>query len=256
MKVASWNINGILQRLDLLTGWLEEAKPDVLCLQELKCAAAQFPADALEAASYGAVWRAEGRWNGVAILARGGVPVLTRSDLPGDAADAQARYIEAAVAGRIVVSIYVPNGNPMPGPKYEYKLSWMDRLTARACALTQSGAPVILAGDFNVALTSGDIYQTRSYDDSALTAPACRDKLHTLLAAGYVDAYRRLHPDTPGYTFWDYRRRRWDRDAGLRLDYLLLNDLAALGLETFSIERAMRGANNPSDHAPIWAYTA
>lgn len=252
MKVATWNINGVVNRLDLLLGWLAEAQPDILCLQELKVSPAQFPAEALEAAGYGAVWRAEGRWNGVAILARGRAPVLTRTDLPGDPEDSQARYIEAAVDGRIIASVYVPNGNPVPGEKFDYKLAWMDRLATHARDLLNSGAPVILAGDYNVAPAEMDIYETRSYDDSALILPECRVRFEALLNLGLVDTFRRLNPDQVAYTIWDYRRRRWERNAGLRLDHILMNDLAALGISRCGIDMQERGRDGASDHAPYW----
>ncbi len=252
MKIATWNINGVVNRLDLLLGWLAEAQPDILCLQELKVAPAQFPAEALEAAGYGAVWRAEGRWNGVAILARGQAPVLTRTDLPGDLEDGQARYIEAAVDGRIIASVYVPNGNPLPGAKFDYKLGWLDRLSSHVADLLKTGAPVILAGDYNVAPEAIDIYETRSYDDSALIHPECRARFDALLKLGLIDTFRRLQPFEITYTFWDYRRRRWQRNAGLRLDHILMNDLAALGLAGCGVDSEERGRDGASDHSPFW----
>lgn len=255
MKLATWNINGVERRLDLLLDWLSEAQPDVVCLQELKVPAARFPAETLEAAGYGSVWYAEGRWNGVAILARDAVPVLIRTELPGDARDEQARYIEAAIGGRIIASLYVPNGNPQPGPKFDYKLAWLERLTSHAAELLQTRAPVILAGDFNVAPTSLDIYETRSYDDSALVHPKCRTARDELLALKLIDAFRTINRGEPGFTFWDYRRRRWQRNAGLRLDHILTNDFAALGLADCGVDKDMRGRENASDHAPVWART-
>lgn len=253
MKLATWNINGLTRRLDALLGWLGRADPDVVCLQELKCAATAFPADALEAAGYGAVWRAEGRWNGVAILARNTVPVLTQLDLGGDPADTQARYIEAAIDGRLVASIYAPNGNPQPGPKFAYKLAWMDRLLVHARDRLQNDVPIILAGDLNVIPTAADMYDSRAYDDNALTQPATRRAYQALTDLGLTDAFRHLHPDDPGFTFWDYRRDRWQRDAGLRLDLILTNDAAGADLEACGIDRSERARPDASDHAPLWA---
>lgn len=250
MKLVTWNINGVVKRLDQLLDWLDETSPDIVCLQELKCTPMQFPEAALKAAGYSAVWVAEGRWNGVAVVARGDTPNVTRSSLPGDDTP-QARYIEAAVGGLIVASVYVPNGNPAPGPKFDYKLAWMHRLHAHAADLLRTGAPVFLAGDFNVVASELDIYPTRSYDDSALTHIECREKLQALLALGYTDSFRKQHPDAPGYTFWDYRRNRWERNAGLRLDLVLANDLAGMSITTSAVERDLRSCENPSDHAPV-----
>ena len=228
MKIASFNINNVRKRLPNLIAWLRSAKPDVACLQELKATDREFPADALRKAGYEAVWRGEKTWNGVAILARGVMPVVTRTELPGDPDDKQGRYIEAAVNGVLIASLYAPNGNPQPGPKFDYKLAWFKRLTRHAASLNKAGIPVVLAGDYNVVPTAQDIYQTTSYDDDALLQPQSRAAYQRLLAQGWVDAVRALHPDAPMYTFWDYMRKRWERDAGLRLDQILLTaDLRA-----------------------------
>ena len=251
MKIATWNINGVNRRLDNVLNWLQDAAPDVLCLQELKCAPVNFPADAIEAAGYGAVWRAEGRWNGVAILARGAVPVLTGTELPGNPDDFQARYIEAAVNGHLITSIYAPNGNPQPGPKFDYKLAWMDRLRRHAAQILKNDVPIILAGDFNVVPEPRDIYDTRSYDKNALVQSESRSALDRLLETGLADAFRQLKPDEIAYTFWDYRRRRLERNAGLRIDHLLLNSNAAKTLKSVVIETSERGRSNSSDHAPV-----
>ena len=192
MKIATWNINGINRRIDNLLRWLDLSAPDVLCLQELKCAPDQFPAGVLAAAGYGAVWRAEGRWNGVAILARDGVPILSREILPGNENDRQARYIEVGIGGYIVASVYAPNGNPQPGPKFDYKLEWLRRLCLHVKDLPVNDAPIILAGDFNVVREPKDIYQTNFYDDNALIQPAARTALAEILDVGFTDAQRLL----------------------------------------------------------------
>ncbi len=252
MKIATFNINGINRRLPNLLEWLEAAEPDVVCLQELKATDAQFPSKALEAAGYGAVWRGQTAWNGVAILARGAEPVLTRSDLPGDPQDAQARYIEAAVRGVLVASLYAPNGNPQPGPKFDYKLAWLERLRLHGAELLAAGVPVVLAGDYNVVPEARDVYPTTSYDDNALVQPESRAAFRRLLDAGWTDALRRLDPEGTIYTFWDYRRNRWQRDAGMRLDHLLLSDAAAARLADAGVDRQVRGREDASDHAPTW----
>jgi exodeoxyribonuclease-3 len=252
MKIATFNINNINKRLSNLLEWLKAAKPDVVSLQELKAADDDFPKDAIEKAGYGAVWRGERSWNGVAILARDNEPILTRTSLPGDPADRQSRYIEAAVNGVLVTSLYAPNGNPQPGPKFFYKLTWMERLLAHAAALYAEDVPVVLAGDFNVVPTERDIYATTSYAKNALVQPEPRALFRQLLDQGWVDAIRKLYPDEPMYTFWDYFRNRWPRDAGLRLDHLLLSKKAAKRLVAAGVDRDMRGRMGASDHAPAW----
>lgn len=252
MKIATFNINNVNKRFTELLNWLRSATPDVLCLQELKATDAEFPREAIEAAGYGAVWCGQKSWNGVAILARGCEPVVTRTQLPGDSADAQARYIEAAVSGILIASLYAPNGNPQPGPKFDYKLAWMKRLLRHAAELYAAGVPVVLAGDYNVAPTEWDIYPTTSYRGNALVQPQPRRLFQKLLAQGWVDAIRKRHPDEPMYTFWDYRRNRWSRDAGLRLDHLLLSEQAETRLRNAGVDRDVRDAENASDHAPAW----
>jgi len=252
MRIATFNINNINKRLANLLAWLRAAKPDVVCLQELKATDREFPKVAIEQAGYGAVWRGQKTWNGVAILARGGEPIVTRRDLSGDAGDTQARYIEAAVNGVIVTSLYAPNGNPQPGPKFEYKLAWMDRLVAHAAELAAADVPVVLAGDFNVVPTDRDIYATRSYAKDALLQPAPRARFAQLLEAGWRDAIRVQHPDAAIYTYWSYLRNRWPRDAGLRIDHLLLSGQAAKRLVAAGVDRAVRGKDGASDHAPVW----
>lgn len=253
MRLVTFNINGVNRRLPNLLGWLEQVQPDVVCLQELKAADTQFPAAELEAAGYSAVWVGEPRWNGVAILSRIGEPVVTRRRLPGDAVDPQARYIKAAVNGVLIGCLYLPNGNPRPGPKFAYKLAWAERLTAHAASLYSTEAPVILCGDYNVVPTDADIYNTRSWKTDALLQPESRAAFQSLLDQGWTDALRECFPhDPPPWTFWSYFREAWDRDAGLRIDHVLLNSLAAERLTDAGVDRAVRGAEGASDHAPVW----
>jgi exodeoxyribonuclease-3 len=253
MKIATWNINNINRRLPNLLQWLKRAKPDIVGLQELKCTDADFPAAALSKAGYKAVWRGQKTWNGVAILSRNGEPVVTRTALPGDRDDTQSRYIEAAVDGVLIGCLYLPNGNPQPGPKFDYKLNWFKRLSAHARKLLKANVPAALIGDYNVAPTDIDIYPTKSWDDDALIQPQSRAAFARLVKQGWVDAIRETHPDARLYTFWDYKRHRWPRDAGLRLDHLLLSPQLAKRLEAAGIDRAERGRESASDHAPVWA---
>jgi exodeoxyribonuclease III len=253
MKIASFNINNVRRRLSNLVDWLRAAKPDIVCLQELKATDAEFPARAIRDIGYEPAWRGEKTWNGVAILGRGATPIVTRTALPGDDADSQSRYIEAAVTGILVASIYAPTGNPQPGPKFNYKLAWLERLARHAGALAkEKGVPVVLAGDYNVVPTARDIYPTTSWDDDALLQPAARAAYQRILAPGFVDAVRARHPDEPMYTYWDYKRRRWERDAGLRLDHILLSNDLAGRLVDAGVDRAVRGEPDASDHAPVW----
>jgi exodeoxyribonuclease-3 len=226
VKIATFNINNVNRRLPNLLDWLETTKPDVVCLQELKAEDRAFPEAALSEAGYSAVWQGQRTWNGVAILARGRKPVLTRRSLPGDPDDHQSRFIEAAVNGVLIGCIYLPNGNPQPGPKFAYKLAWFERLILHAATLFDINAPVILAGDYNVVPTDFDIYPTKSWAKDALVQPEPRACYQRLLKQGWVDAIRKMHPDEPMYTFWHYLRNRWPRGAGLRLDHLLLNGRA------------------------------
>ncbi|HEV7306580.1 exodeoxyribonuclease III [Ensifer sp.] len=252
MRIATFNINGVVRRLENLTAWLGESKPDIVCLQELKATDAEFPHKAIEAAGYGAVWHGQSAWNGVAILARGGQPVLTRVGLEGDPSDKQSRYIEAAVSGVLVACLYAPNGNPQPGPKFDYKRAWHDRLFRHASDLAHADLPVVLAGDYNIVPEPRDIYPTRSYDDNALVQPESRAAFRKLLGHGWLDALRAIHPQQQLFTFWDYRRNRWQRDAGLRLDHILLSRVLADELTDAGIDRDVRGMEGASDHAPVW----
>jgi exodeoxyribonuclease-3 len=252
VKVATFNINDINKRLDNLLAWLAKTEPDVVCLQELKAEQGAFPSPALRTLGYEAVWSGERSWNGVAILARNRAPVLTRSSLPGDPDDHHARYIEAAVNGVLITSLYLPNGNPQPGPKFIYKLAWFERLITHAAELMTTGVPVVLAGDYNVVPTPNDIYPTRSLDKNALIQPESRHAFARLLAQGWTDAMRKLHPTGPLWTFWDYKRERWPNDKGMRLDHFLLSPNVSERLVDGGIDRWVRGEVNASDHAPVW----
>jgi len=251
IKIATFNINDVKKRLPNLLAWLRRSRPDVACLQELKSTDAGFPKAALERAGYHAISVGQRTYNGVAILARTD-PHPTRNTLPGDPDDAQSRYLEAAIGGVLVTSIYAPNGNPQPGPKFDYKLAWMKRLLTHAQTLFALDAPVVLAGDFNVVPTERDIYRSRSWIKDALLQPAPRALFRRLLDQGWVDAVHARHGDAGMYTYWDYKRECWPRDAGLRIDFLLLNKLAATRLIDTGVDKSIRGEEGASDHAPVW----
>jgi exodeoxyribonuclease-3 len=252
LKLATFNVNNIVKRLGPLLQWLKRESPDIVCLQELKATDDAFPIAAIRAAGYGARWVGQRSWNGVAILARDATPIETRRALPGDPGDDQSRYIEAAVRGIIVGCLYLPNGNPQPGPKFTYKLAWFERLLAHARALHDSGHPVALVGDYNVVPTDFDIYNTRSWSKNALLQPAARASYQRLLAQGWTDALRARHPEQPLFTFWDYLRGAWERDAGLRLDHLLLSPPLVPRLVDAGVDRWVRALPEASDHAPAW----
>ncbi|HEX5795376.1 MAG TPA: exodeoxyribonuclease III [Geminicoccaceae bacterium] len=252
MRIATFNVNDVKRRLPNLLRWLQETEPDVVCLQELKTTDAGFPQAAIRDAGYGAVWRGQRSWNGVAILARDRQPILVRDELPGDPEDRQSRYIEAAVNGVLVGCIYLPNGNPQPGPKFDYKLAWFERLIAHAAGLLAAGVPAVLAGDYNVVPTDFDIYPTKSWSNDALLQPESRAAFQRLLDQGWTDAIRTLHPADPMYTFWHYMRDRWRRNAGLRLDHLLLSPPLVGRLAAAGVDREVRGREGASDHAPAW----
>ncbi len=252
MKVATFNVNGIKSRLPHLLLWLERESPDVVCLQELKALDAGFPILDIRKAGYGAIWHGQSSWNGVAILARGADPVETHRGLPGDPTDEHARYIEAAINGIIVGCLYLPNGNPQPGPKFDYKLKWFERLITRAASLYASGHPVVLAGDYNVVPTDFDIYNPKSWLKDALLQPASRECYRRLLAQGWVDSIREKYPKERIYTFWDYFRKHWERNAGLRIDHLLLNETLAPRLVDAGVDKWVRDLEKASDHAPTW----
>ena len=253
MKIATFNVNGIRSRLSNLLEWLQRETPDVACLQELKATDDAFPALALRAAGYEAIWNGQKAWNGVAILARGTHPIETRRGLPEGSEDLHSRYVEGTVKGILIGCLYLPNGNPQPGPKFDYKLAWFKRLTRHAGKLYKAGVPVVLAGDFNVVPAEQDIYPTKSWDNDALLQPESRTAFKRLIRQGWADAIRALHPDAPMYSFWDYMRKRWERDAGLRLDFILLSPDLAKRLTRAGVDRVVRGKPNASDPAPVWA---
>ncbi len=252
MKIATFNINGINGRLPVLLRWLEESAPDIVCLQELKAPDDRFPFREIENAGYSAIWHGQKSWNGVAILARGREPIETRRGLPGDADDSQSRYLEAAVDGIIIACLYLPNGNPAPGPKFDYKLRWFQRLTEHAASLLAHKIPVVLAGDYNVMPTELDVYNPERWVDDALFRPEVRHAFHGLLAHGWTDALRDLHPDERIYTFWKYFRNAFTRNAGLRIDHFLLSPAIADRLTEGGVDRIVRGWDHTSDHAPAW----
>lgn len=252
MKVASYNVNNVNKRLPVLLQWLRQASPDVVCLQELKCEQSAFPSSQLEGIGYTSAWVGQRSWNGVAILAKGRTPQVTRTSLPGDPYDRQSRYIEAAVNGIVIGCVYLPNGNPQPGPKFDYKLVWFERLIRHARSLNKLGVPCVLAGDYNVVPTEFDIYEQHSYGDDALLQPATRKAYARLLKQGWIDALRTLYPEERFYTYWSYLRNRWPRNAGLRLDHLLLSPDLAAKLESGGVDRSVRGMPHASDHAPDW----
>jgi exodeoxyribonuclease III len=253
LKIATFNINSIRNRLPQLLEWLREAQPDVACLQELRILDSEFPVDAIRDAGYGAIWKGQKtRYNGVAVLARDADPIEVRRALPGDDRDSEARYLEAAVEGILVGCLYAPNGNPQPGPKFDAKLAWLERFVEHAAGLVASGVPVVLAGDYNVVPTPADIYTTHSYDDNALVQPESRAAFIQLIDLGWIDAIRARYPTERVYTFWDYMRKRWERDAGLRIDHLLLNAQSGARLIDAGVDKAVRGKTGASDHAPAW----
>jgi exodeoxyribonuclease III len=252
MKIATFNVNGIGARLSALLRWLSESKPDVACLQELKAPQEKFPEAAVREAGYGVIWHGQKSWNGVAILARGADPVESRRGLPGDPEDVHSRYIEALINGVRVGCLYLPNGNPAPGPKFDYKLRWLERFAKHAQELLATGDPVVLAGDYNVIPTEIDVYKPERWVKDALFLPEVRKAFADLVATGWTDALRKLNPDQHIYTFWDYFRDAYGRDAGLRIDHLLLNPSAAARLINAGVDRNVRGWEKASDHAPTW----
>lgn len=252
MKVATYNVNGVNGRLPVLLRWLEESEPDVVCLQELKAPDEKFPAAAIEKAGYGAIWHGQKSWNGVAILARGSGPEESRRGLPGDPDDTHSRYIEAVIDGMLIGCLYLPNGNPAPGPKFDYKLGWFKRLNKYAKSLFARDEPVILAGDYNVIPTELDAYKPERWVDDALFFPDSRAAYQKILSQGWTDAIRKLYPEERIYTFWDYFRNAYVRNAGIRIDHFLLNARAAKMLVAAGVEREVRGWEKSSDHAPTW----
>lgn len=252
MKIATFNINGINGRLPVLTRWLDEERPDIVCLQELKAPSEKFPEAALSKLGYNAIWHGQKMWNGVAVLAKGMDMQEVRNVLPGDPADDHSRYIEAIVDRMLICCLYLPNGNPAPGPKFDYKLAWFKRLKKHAKYLLSEQVPVVLAGDYNVIPTPLDVYKPERWADNALYCPHARKAYRELLNQGWTDGIRHLHQDEIIYTFWDYLRNAYGRDAGLRLDHLLLSPQIAPRLVAAGVDRHVRGWEKASDHAPAW----
>lgn len=252
MKIATYNVNGVNGRLPVLLRWLEETKPDVACLQELKAPHEKFPEQAIQNAGYNSIWHGQKSWNGVAILWRHGQPAEVCRALPGDPEDIHSRYIEAMIDGILIGCLYLPNGNPAPGPKFDYKLRWFERLTLHAAELLKSGNPVVLAGDYNVMPTELDVYKPERWVDDALFRPEVRLAFKTLAGQGWTDAIRKLYPGEVIYTFWDYFRNAFDRDAGLRIDHFLLSPKLDKRLVAAGVDRNVRGWEKTSDHAPVW----
>lgn len=252
MKIATYNVNGINARLPVLLRWLEASSPDVVCLQELKSPDEKIPKDAIREAGYNAIWHGQKRWNGVAILAKNMEIKETGRGLPGDSEDEQSRYIEAEVNGIIIGGLYLPNGNPAPGPKFEYKLRWFERLTAHAEELLKMKKPVLLTGDFNVMPTELDVYKPERWVDDALFRPEVRLAFKNLVAQGWTDALRKLYPDEVIYTFFDYFRNAYERNAGLRIDHFLLSPQLEKRLKDAGVDHEVRGWEKTSDHAPVW----
>ena len=252
MKIATYNVNGVNGRLPVLLRWLESSRPDVACLQELKAPEEKFPEQAILDAGYQAIWHGQKSWNGVAILSRIGKPVEIRRILPGDDEDTHSRYIEAKLNGLVIGCLYLPNGNPAPGPKFDYKLKWFERLSAHAKELIQSKEPVILTGDFNVMPTEMDVYKPERWVDDALFRPETRAAFKNLIEQGWTDAIRKLYPKETIYTFWDYFRNAYGRNAGLRIDHFLLSQQVAKRLKSGGVDKEVRGWEKTSDHAPVW----
>ena len=252
MRIATYNVNGINGRLPVLLRWLEEEQPDIVCMQELKAPGEKFPETPIRDLGYDAIWQGQKSWNGVAILSRVGEIHETRRGLPGDPDLSQSRYLEAAINGVLVAGFYLPNGNPRPGPKFDYKMAWFERLIEHAATLFATDAPVVLAGDYNVMPTEADVYKPERWTEDALFAPEVRAAFFRLIDQGWTDAIRKLHPDETIYTFWDYFRNAYGRNAGLRLDHLLLNAAAADRLKAADVDRHVRGWEKSSDHAPTW----
>lgn len=257
MKIVTYNVNGIKARLPRVVEYLTEAQPDVVCLQELKSSDETFPETEIRAAGYGAVWHGQKAWNGVAVLARGADPVERQRGLAGDPEDEHSRYLECEVpdgrGGRMVVaSLYLPNGNPRPGPKFDYKLRWIDRLADRARALLAEEVPAVLAGDYNVIPNDDDTFSVRAMAEDALMQPESRAGYRALVAQGWTDALRTRHPKGGVWTFWDYQAGAWQRDAGFRIDHLLLSPAVADRLADAGVDKAYRAREKASDHAPTW----
>ncbi|RYF86049.1 MAG: exodeoxyribonuclease III [Chitinophagaceae bacterium] len=252
MKIATYNVNGITARLPVLLRWLDETSPDVACLQELKAPQEKFPEDAIKEAGYDAIWHGQKSWNGVAILSRVGKPEERQKGLAGDDEDLQSRYIEATINNVVIGCLYLPNGNPAPGPKFDYKLSWMERFAKHTKALLKEEKPVVLTGDYNVIPTDQDAYKPERWVSDALFFPESREAFAKLLGQGWTDAIRKLYPDEAIYTYWDYFRNAFGRNAGIRIDHFLLSSQAAKQLKDGGVDKQVRGWEKTSDHAPVW----
>ncbi len=252
MRIATYNVNGVNGRLPVLLRWLTETAPDIVCLQELKAPQEKFPLTAIQEAGYQAIWHGQKSWNGVAIMARNEQPVELRRVLPGDPEDVHSRYIEALVNGILVCCLYLPNGNPAPGPKFDYKLKWFERLTAHAAGLLASAQPVVMVGDYNVIPTELDVYRPDGWLKDALFLPEVRLAFKNLVEQGWTDALRKIYPTERIYTFWDYFRNAYGRNAGLRIDHFLLSPQISARLTTAGVDHTVRGWEKSSDHAPVW----
>jgi exodeoxyribonuclease-3 len=252
MKIATYNVNGVNGRLSVLLRWLAEATPDIVCLQELKAPQEKFPLQAINNAGYQAIWHGQKSWNGVAILSKKSMPQEIRRVLPGDPEDSHSRYIEAMVNDIVIGCLYLPNGNPAPGPKFDYKLGWFKRLTKHAAELIASKKPVMLVGDFNVMPTDKDVYKPERWEKDALFRPEVRKAFKDLVDQGWTDAIRKLYPNETIYTFWDYFRNAYQRNAGLRIDHFLLSPALSKKLIAAGVDKEVRGWEKTSDHAPVW----
>jgi exodeoxyribonuclease III len=252
VKIVTYNVNGIKARLPRLLEYLSEQSPDIVCLQELKSSDETFPEADIRAAGYGAIWHGQKAFNGVAILAKGGDPTERLRGLPDDPDDTHSRYLEAEIDGLVVASIYLPNGNPQPGPKFDYKLAWFDRLIARAAVLLAEERPVVLAGDYNVVPTDDDIWKPGGLGDDALVQPESRAAFRRLGAQGWTDALKVRNPMARQWTFWDYQMNAWPRDAGFRIDHLMCSPEVTDRLSGAGVDRDYRGRDKASDHAPTW----
>ena len=252
MKIATYNVNGINARLPVLLRWLEQSHPDIVCLQELKTPQDKFPLEAIQGAGYGAIWHGQKSWNGVAILSRASQPQEIRRGLPGDPDDTHSRYIEAVVDGLLIGCLYLPNGNPAPGPKFDYKLRWFERFITHAAELLAQDISAVLTGDYNVIPTEMDVYKPERWLDDALFRPEVRAAFHQLVAQGWIDGLRTLYPNERIYTYWDYFRNAYGRDAGLRIDHFLLSPQVVSRLTAAGVDREVRGWEKTSDHAPTW----
>ncbi len=252
MKIVTYNVNGIKARLPRVVEYLTEDQPDIVCLQELKSSDETFPLKEIEDAGYGALWHGQKAWNGVAVLAKGTTPVERQRGLEGEPEDEHSRYLECEVHDLIVASLYLPNGNPRPGPKFDYKLRWMERLAQRAAAILAEERPAVLAGDYNVIPNDDDTYSVRAMQEDALMQPESRAAYRRLLAQGWTDALRTREPKGSVWTFWDYQAGAWQRDAGFRIDHLLLSPRAADRLVGAGVDKVYRGREKASDHAPTF----